>query len=82
MSTAVKISRGAAVGLAVGMLITGSVNTLSTKWADNTYSSGRFPNSYAQFQHPFVQVSTCGQARPDCAGRAALLRVAQSARRC
>ena len=36
MSSPAKITTGAAVGLALGMLITGSINTLSTKWADNT----------------------------------------------
>lgn len=50
---ATKITTSAAVILAVGMLITGSINTLSTKWADNTYSYGRY--TYDKYNHPFVQ---------------------------
>jgi hypothetical protein len=35
------------------LFVAGSINTLSTKWADNTYSYGRY--TYDQFNHPFVQ---------------------------
>ena len=38
----------------VDVAAAGSINTLSTKWADNTYSTGR-DGSYATFQHPFLQ---------------------------
>lgn len=40
--------------LALGMLITGSINTLSTKWADQQCSVGRSGESHP-FVHPFVQ---------------------------
>lgn len=40
--------------LAVGMVITGSINTLSTKLADITYSKG-VDGHVTQFDHPFVQ---------------------------
>lgn len=42
--------------LAVCMVITGSINTLSTKWADNTYSVG-IDGTSRQFNHPFVQAA-------------------------
>jgi hypothetical protein len=37
--------------LALGMLITGSINTLSTKWADRQCSEG-VGQSYTMFVHP------------------------------
>eukprot|EP00658_Telonema_sp_P-2_P081793 TRINITY_DN8483_c0_g1_i3.p1 TRINITY_DN8483_c0_g1~~TRINITY_DN8483_c0_g1_i3.p1 ORF type:complete len:409 (+),score=115.63 TRINITY_DN8483_c0_g1_i3:201-1427(+) len=37
------------------MLVTGSVNTLSTKWADKTDSQGR--QEYHEFDHPFFQAA-------------------------
>ncbi|XP_067945965.1 solute carrier family 35 member F6-like isoform X1 [Watersipora subatra] len=42
------------------MLITGSINTLSTKWADKCYASGNpeYGKAYAEerkFDHPFLQ---------------------------
>jgi len=40
--------------LALGMLITGSINTLSTKAADQAYSTDRYGQS-VQFNHPFFQ---------------------------
>ncbi|XP_059620560.1 solute carrier family 35 member F6 [Phlebotomus argentipes] len=40
--------------LAVTMVVTGSINTLSTKWADNLESQGADGNVRA-FSHPFVQ---------------------------
>jgi len=40
--------------LAVCMVITGSINTLSTKVADNTYALG-INGEVTQFNHPFVQ---------------------------
>ncbi|XP_044741626.1 solute carrier family 35 member F6 [Chrysoperla carnea] len=42
----------------IGLLvITGSINTLSTKWADNIKSEGS-DGVYRKFEHPFVQA--CG----------------------
>eukprot|EP00656_Telonema_subtile_P039914 TRINITY_DN449_c0_g1_i5.p1 TRINITY_DN449_c0_g1~~TRINITY_DN449_c0_g1_i5.p1 ORF type:complete len:421 (-),score=87.63 TRINITY_DN449_c0_g1_i5:192-1454(-) len=41
--------------LALGMLLTGSINTLSTAWADRTYADGR--NGHYQFDHPFFQAA-------------------------
>ena len=43
-----------ALFLALGMLITGSLNTLTTKEADNLTSTDRYGNVVA-FSHPFVQ---------------------------
>ena len=42
------------IALAVGMLITGSINTLSTKAADLQTATNRYGNN-AYFSHPFVQ---------------------------
>lgn len=42
--------------LALGMLLTGSINTLSTKWADKQCSVGRHGISHP-FVHPFVQAA-------------------------
>lgn len=41
--------------LALGMLTTGSINTLSTAWADKTWAEGR--NGYYAFDHPFFQAA-------------------------
>lgn len=49
-----KITTSAAAFLAVGMLITGSINTLSTKWANITESVGR-DGTKGDYEHPFVQ---------------------------
>lgn len=43
--------------LAGGMLITGSVNTLSTKWADTTKAVGRGGGDAREFNHPFFQAT-------------------------
>jgi len=40
--------------LAVGMVITGSINTLSVKWADNLRANGT-DGKPRNFDHPFVQ---------------------------
>lgn len=40
--------------LAFTLVITGSINTLSTKWADNIESEGSDGNT-RKFEHPFVQ---------------------------
>ncbi|XP_050530933.1 solute carrier family 35 member F6-like [Daktulosphaira vitifoliae] len=40
--------------LAIGMVFTGSINTLSVKWADNLYAKGSDGN-FRKFDHPFVQ---------------------------
>ncbi|CAG2107460.1 unnamed protein product [Medioppia subpectinata] len=40
--------------LALLMVITGSINTLATKWADITKSMGK-DGTYRHFNHPFVQ---------------------------
>lgn len=42
--------------LAIMMVVTGSINTLSTKWADNIYSVGTDGQS-RKFEHPFLQVN-------------------------
>jgi hypothetical protein len=44
--------------LAAGMLVTGSVNTLSTKAADLLTAVNRYGN-VAYFSHPFVQCVFC-----------------------
>ncbi|XP_053565471.1 solute carrier family 35 member F6 [Bombina bombina] len=41
--------------LAGMMLITGSINTLSAKWADNFSAKGCHGSESHQFQHPFLQ---------------------------
>ncbi|MEE6477229.1 hypothetical protein FKM82_011422 [Ascaphus truei] len=41
--------------LAGMMLITGSINTLSAKWADNFAAKGCKDSESHQFQHPFLQ---------------------------
>jgi drug/metabolite transporter (DMT)-like permease len=41
--------------LAVGMLITGSINTISTKLADNQNVTGLDPTTPHTFNHPFFQ---------------------------
>ncbi|CAM9258938.1 solute carrier family 35 member F6 [Lampetra fluviatilis] len=44
--------------LAFLMLITGSINTLSAKWADTSLAPGCDPNSEPrEFNHPFLQAS-------------------------
>ncbi|XP_018562079.1 solute carrier family 35 member F6 [Anoplophora glabripennis] len=43
--------------LAVVMVITGSINTLSTKWADEIKSKGR-DGELKNFNHPFFQASS------------------------
>ena len=45
-----------AIFLAAGMLITGSLNTLTTKEADNLTAADRYGNVVA-FNHPFVQAA-------------------------
>jgi len=45
-----------ALFLALGMLITGSLNTLTTKEADNLTATDRYGNTVA-FNHPFVQAA-------------------------
>ncbi|OTF74331.1 transmembrane protein C2orf18-like protein [Euroglyphus maynei] len=40
--------------LAALMIITGSINTLATKWADDSVSKGR-DNKIKKFNHPFLQ---------------------------
>jgi hypothetical protein len=42
--------------LALVMVITGSINTLSTKWADEIESAGRDGDVHV-FDHPFFQAS-------------------------
>ncbi|XP_071945639.1 solute carrier family 35 member F6-like isoform X2 [Antedon mediterranea] len=44
--------------LAVLMLVTGSINTISTKWADLLTSPGRNGDDSRAFDHPFLQA--CG----------------------
>ncbi|XP_040204313.1 solute carrier family 35 member F6 [Rana temporaria] len=41
--------------LAAMMLVTGSINTLSAKWADNFSAKGCNGEATHQFQHPFLQ---------------------------
>uniref|UniRef100_F7AK24 Solute carrier family 35 member F6 n=2 Tax=Macaca TaxID=9539 RepID=F7AK24_MACMU len=41
------------------MLVTGSINTLSAKWADNFVAEGCRGSKEHSFQHPFLQVSGC-----------------------
>ncbi|KAM9315725.1 solute carrier family 35 member F6 [Gastrophryne carolinensis] len=41
--------------LAAMMLVTGSINTLSAKWADNFSAKGCHDSADHQFQHPFLQ---------------------------
>lgn len=43
--------------LAVMMVVTGSINTLSTKWADKISSKGS-DGVVREFEHPFLQVIT------------------------
>jgi hypothetical protein len=40
--------------LAVGMVVTGTVNTLVTKYADDT-SAKDIQGNYKKFHHPYVQ---------------------------
>ena len=44
-----------ALGLALGMLVTGSINTISTKLADLQVVSGLDPKTPHSFNHPFFQ---------------------------
>lgn len=46
---------GFQVFLAVLLVITGSLNTLTTKWADKIESTGKDGVNKRQFDHPFVQ---------------------------
>ncbi|CAG5099320.1 Oidioi.mRNA.OKI2018_I69.XSR.g16443.t1.cds [Oikopleura dioica] len=41
--------------LALGMVITGSINTISTKWADNQRAIGKPEFPEHDFDHPFLQ---------------------------
>ena len=41
--------------ISVGMVVTGSINTISTKLADNTLAVGRDGGDARQFNHPFLQ---------------------------
>lgn len=50
--------------LAMGMLITGSANTLSTKWADTSSSVGRGGGDARSFNHPFFQAAGMFVVRP------------------
>lgn len=61
-----EITKERALFLAAGMVITGSFNTLSNKWADQTCAAGRYPDNITSsdstcpegehvFDHPFVQ---------------------------
>ncbi|KAM9196088.1 solute carrier family 35 member F6 isoform 2-T2 [Mergus octosetaceus] len=43
------------LGLAALMLLTGSINTLAAKWADNFSAGGCGETEEHRFQHPFVQ---------------------------
>ncbi|XP_040455257.1 solute carrier family 35 member F6 [Falco naumanni] len=43
------------LGLAALMLVTGSINTLAAKWADNFSASGCSGTEEHGFQHPFLQ---------------------------
>ncbi|KAI2522695.1 SLC35F6 isoform 2 [Pan troglodytes] len=38
------------------MLVTGSINTLSAKWADNFMAEGCGGSKEHSFQHPFLQL--------------------------
>jgi len=51
---AVSIQRGIFIFLAIAMVITGSINTISTKFADITKSKG-IDGEVKEFNHPFVQ---------------------------
>lgn len=42
--------------LAIMMVVTGSINTLSTKWADKLESKGS-TGEIRPFDHPFLQVT-------------------------
>lgn len=42
--------------LALLMVVTGSINTISTKWGDNTQSAGK-DGVVKDFRHPFVQAT-------------------------
>lgn len=57
--------------LALGMLITGSTNTISTKAADLVNTQSRYGTT-VQFQHPFFQAlcsESCCWSRPSRAAR-------------
>jgi len=41
--------------LALGMVVTGSINTISTKWADNQRAIGKPEFPEHDFDHPFLQ---------------------------
>ncbi|XP_074676977.1 solute carrier family 35 member F6 [Strix aluco] len=43
------------LGLAALMLVTGSINTLAAKWADNFSAAGCSGTEEHSFQHPFLQ---------------------------
>eukprot|EP01116_Phalansterium_solitarium_P011965 TRINITY_DN2786_c0_g1_i1.p1 TRINITY_DN2786_c0_g1~~TRINITY_DN2786_c0_g1_i1.p1 ORF type:complete len:386 (+),score=165.17 TRINITY_DN2786_c0_g1_i1:130-1287(+) len=47
---------GHLIFLAVAMVVTGSINTISTKFADNAYSKG-IDGTTRQFDHPFFQAA-------------------------
>lgn len=46
------------IGIAILMVITGTINTLATKWADQGRATGRDGGKPRSFDHPFVQA--CG----------------------
>ena len=46
---------GNSMFISVGMVITGSLNTITTKLADNTLAIGRNGGDARQFNHPFLQ---------------------------
>ena len=48
--------RSSEVVLAIGMLLTGSVNTITTKFADLQFTTG-YDGSYRVFNHPFFQAA-------------------------
>jgi len=43
------------LGIAVGMVVTGSINTLATKWADKQSAPGHPGGEPHPFDHPFLQ---------------------------
>ncbi|NXG75625.1 S35F6 protein, partial [Baryphthengus martii] len=59
------------LGLAALMLLTGSINTLAAKWADNFSAPGCGGTEEHGFQHPFLQVRTPPK-KQILAGRATL----------
>jgi len=46
------------ISVALLMIITGSINTLATKWADITESVGKYGGKPRRFNHPFLQATS------------------------